>query len=83
MNYNGGFNMRTVFENEVIKVLRTGSDYDLIAVVENKTDKKIQIIFDNELNSLLIDANDWAELCLNNDGYAKLEELETERFTVV
>ena len=77
--------MKTVFENEVIKVSRTGRDYDFIAVVENKTDKKVQIVFDNELEfyNFSLGANDWVGLLANDDGYATLEELEAERFTVV
>lgn len=77
--------MKTVFENDVIKVSRTERDYDFIAVVENKTDKEIQIVFDNELEycNFSVDANDWVGLLANDDGYTSLEELEAERFTVV
>lgn len=77
--------MKTVFENDVIKVSRTGRDYDFIAVVENKTNKEIQIIFDNELEfcNFSVDSNDWVGLLANDDGYTSLEELEAERFTVV
>lgn len=77
--------MKTIFENELIKVSKTRSDYDFIAVVENNTDKDIQIIFDNELEfcNLSVDANDWVGILANKDGYTSLEELEAERFTVV
>lgn len=77
--------MKTVFENDVIKVLKTDRDYDFIAVVENKTDKEIQIIFDNELEfcNFSVDANDWVGILANDDGYTSLKELEAERFTVI
>lgn len=76
--------MRTVFENDLIKISRTDKDYDFIAVVENKTDKNIQIIFDDELEcyNFSVGANDWVGLLANEDSYLTLEELETERFTV-
>ena len=76
--------MKTVFENEVIKVSRTGRDYDFIAVVENKTDKKVKIIFNHDdVEDFSIGANDWVGLLADYDGYVSLEELETERFIVV
>ena len=76
--------MKTVFENEVIKVSRTGRDYDFIAVVENKTDKKVKIIFNHdEVEDVSIGASDWVGLLANYDGYTSLEELEVGRFIVV
>lgn len=77
--------MKTVFENNVIKISTTDRDYDFIAIVENKTDKEIQIIFDNELEfcNFSVDANDWVGLLANDDGYTSLKELEAERFTVI
>lgn len=77
--------MKTIFENDVIKVFRTDRDYDFIAIVENKTDKETQIIFDDEFEfyNFSINANDWVGLLANDDGYTSLEELEAERFTVV
>lgn len=77
--------MTIVFENDLIKVSRTGRDYDFIAVVENKTDKEVQIIFDNELEycNFSVDANDWVGILANDDGYTSLKELEAERFEVI
>lgn len=78
--------MKTVFENDVVKVSRTGRDYDFIAVIENKTGKEVQIIFDNdemESQNFFVSANDWVGLLANDEGYLSLEELEAERFTVV
>lgn len=76
--------MKIVFENEVIKVSRTGRDYDFIAVVENKTDKKVKIIFNHDdVDDFSIGANDWVGLLADYDGYASLKELEVGRFIVV
>ena len=77
--------MKTVFENERIKVSRTGRDYDFIAVVENKTDKEVKIIFNNDLEfcDFSIGANNYVGLLADADGYAFLEELEAKRFNVV
>ena len=35
--------MKTIFENEFIRVESTGQNYDFIATIENKTDKNIRI----------------------------------------
>ena len=78
--------MKTVFENEIIKVSKTGRDYDFIAVIENKRDKEIEIVFDDidlEYNGIIVNANDWVGLLADYEGYFKLEELEAERFTVI
>ena len=77
--------MTTVFDSDVIKVSRTGRDYDFIAVVENKTGKEVQIIFDDEFEyyNFLVGANDWVGLLANDAGYETLEELKAKRFTVV
>lgn len=77
--------METVFENDVIKVSRTGRDCDFIAVVENKTNKEIKIVFDNELEfcNFSVNSNDWIGLLANDDGHTSLEELVAERFKVV
>ena len=78
--------MKTVFENDVIKVLRTGRSYDFIAIIENKTDKEVNIIFDDEemkFYNFSVDGNSWVGLLANSDGYASLEELKAKRFRVV
>lgn len=78
--------MKTVFENEIIKVSQTESDYDFIAVVENKTDKEVKIMFNNdelEYYNFSVGANDWVGLLANHDGYVSLEGLVAKQFTVV
>lgn len=53
--------MKTIFENDIVKISETGRNYDFIAVVENKLDEEIQVIFDDEdlePETLTIDGND-------------------------
>lgn len=65
--------MKTIFENELIRVELTGRDYDFIATVENKTDKKIRIhykdmdIFDT-YDAIDIEPNDWVGLLADEEG---------------
>lgn len=61
--------MKTIFENEFIKVSETGRDYDFVAVIENKTDKPITMVMDKEIadENCIIDqfnipSNDWIGL---------------------
>ena len=75
--------MRVVFENELVKVIETENNYDFIAVVENKLDEEIQVIFDDEglePETLTIDGNDWCGILANNNGYFAVEELMNGRF---
>ena len=75
--------MRVVFENELVKVIETENNYDFIAVVENKLDEEIQVIFDDEgleSETLTIDGNDWCGILANNNGYFAVEELRNGRF---
>ena len=76
--------MKVIFENEVIKISKTDKNYDFIAVVENKTDKKAKIrFFDDEVENIIIEPNDWVGLLADEEGYLVLTELETERFDVI
>ena len=75
--------MRTVFENDLVKISRTGRDYDFVGTIENKTDKEIQITFDNEeIESFSIEPDEWVGILADDEGYSVLEEIEAERFTV-
>lgn len=76
--------MKTIFENEVVKVSRTDRDYDFIAVIENKTDKEVQItFFDDEIENIVVEPNDWVGLLANEADYLILDELKAERFDVI
>ena len=61
--------MKTIYENESIKVSETGRNYDFVAVIENKTDKDIIMQMDEEIAaenaiepSFEIKANDYVGL---------------------
>ena len=65
--------MKTIFENELICVELTGRDYDFIATVENKTDKKIRVHYkDMDLldtyDTIDVEPNDWVGLLADEEG---------------
>ena len=75
--------MKTIFENDIVKISETGRNYDFIAVVENKLDEEIQVIFDDEdlePETLTIDGNDWCGILANNNGYFAVDKLRNGRF---
>ena len=77
--------MKAIFENDIVKVSETGRDYDFVAVVENKIDRKIQLIFDVEglePETMTIDGNDWCGVVANYGGRLVVEELKSGRFLV-
>lgn len=72
-------------DDEKIRVQTTGHDYDFIATVENKTEKTILIVFDDEsdyLPEFRVKADDWAGLLANDEGYETLEALVNGRFHI-
>ena len=73
--------MKIIFENELIRVESTGKDYDFIATVENKTDKKIRIRykpmdFTVVYDTIDIEPNDWIGLLADKEGYDLVRTLE-------
>lgn len=78
--------MKTVMrDNKKIRVQTTGHDYGFIATVENKTEKTILIVFDDESDYLLefsVKANDWVGLLADDEGYETLEALANGRFHI-
>ena len=65
--------MKTIFENELIRVESTGRDYDFIATIENKTDKKIRVHYkDMDLldtyDTIDVEPNDWVGLLADEEG---------------
>lgn len=74
---------RVVYENELVKVIETGRNYDYIAVVENKHDNEIQVIFNDETfepETLTIAGDNWCGILADNNGCFLLEELKNGRF---
>ena len=73
--------MKTIFENEFIRVESTGKDYDFIATIENKTDKNIRLRynpmdFDVIYDTIDIEPNDWVGLLADKEGYDLVRKLE-------
>ena len=63
----------TIFENDFIKVSTTDRDYDFIAVIENKTNQKICVHYDepgynDNYDPILIAPNDWVGLLADEEG---------------
>lgn len=73
--------MKTIFENEFIRVESTGRDYDFIATIENKTDKNIRLRynpmdFDVIYDTIDIEPNDWVGLLADKEGYDLVRKFE-------
>ena len=73
--------MKTIFENELIRVESTGRDYDFIATVENKTDKKIRLRynpmdFDVIYDTIDIEPNDYVGLLADKEGHDLVQKFE-------
>ena len=80
--------MTTIFENDLIKVSATGHDYDFIAVVENKTNQKICVRYDepgynDNYDPILIAPNDWIGLLADEEGRDWLKAIENNQIYVV
>lgn len=75
--------MNIIFENESILIKSTGRKYDFIVIVENKTDKTIDIVFENdELETISISCLDWIGILANEDGWAMKEAFENNQFII-
>lgn len=73
--------MTTIFENDFIKVGTTDRDYDFIAVVENKTNQKICVHYDqpgynDSYDPILIQPNSWVGIEANDEGYDWIEAIK-------
>lgn len=78
----------TIFENDFIKVSTTGHDYDFIAVIENKTNQKICVHYDepgynDNYDPILIEPNDWVGLFANEEGRDWVKAIENNQIYVV
>lgn len=77
----------TIFENDFIKVSTTGNDYDFIAVVENKTNQKICLHYDepgynDNYDPILIAPNDWVGLLAGDEGYDWIEAIKSNQIYI-
>ena len=80
--------MTTIFENDLIKVSTTGRDYDFIAVIENKTNQKICVHYDepdynDNYDPILIEPNDWVGIEANDEGYDWIEAIKQNQIYIV
>lgn len=62
---------KKVYENDYILVSETGRNYDFVAVIENKTDKKITLDF-MDLKNITLDKQGWCGLT-NIEYYCTME----------
>lgn len=78
--------MKTVFENALIRVKTTGRDYDFIAVVENKTEHKLDFLpkddLEEDFERFSIEPNDWIGLLADSDGRDTLDAILYGRFVL-
>lgn len=79
--------MTTIFENDFIKVSTTGHDYDFIAVIENKTNQKIYLHYDepgynDNYDPILIEPNDWIGLLANDEDRDWVKAIENNQIYV-
>ena len=79
--------MKTIFENEFIRVKSTGRDYDFVATVENKTDKNIRVHYkDMDLldiyDTIDVEPNDWVGLLADEEGYDLVQKFELGQIEV-
>lgn len=72
-----------IFENDKIKIMATGHDYDFIATVSNLTNYPIVITFSgDDFEQIKIAPSDCLGILADDDGRAMLEELESGLFEV-
>ena len=79
--------MKTIFENELIRIESTERDYDFIATVENKTDKKIRVHYkDMDLldtyDAIDVEPNDWVGLLADEEGRGWVRTFECGQIEV-
>lgn len=73
--------MKTIFENEFIRVESTGQNYNFIATIENKTDKNIRVSykpmdFTVVYDTIDIEPNDWVGLLADKEGSGLVRKFE-------
>lgn len=79
--------MTTIFENDFIKVSTTDRDYDFIAVIENKTNQKICVHYDepgynDNYDPILIQPNSWVGLLADDEGYDWIEAIKSNQIYI-
>lgn len=77
----------TIFENDFIKVSTTDRDYDFIAVIENKTNQKICVHYDepgynDNYDPILIQPNSWVGLLADDEGCDWIEAIKSNQIYI-
>lgn len=80
--------MTTIFENDFIKVNTTIRDSDFIAVIENKTNNKICVHYDepgynDNYDPILIQPNSWVGVKNNDEGRDWIKAINKDQIYVV
>ena len=79
--------MEKIFENDFIKVNTTANDSDFIAVIENKTNQKICVHYDepgynDHYDPILIQPNSWVGVENNDEGRDWIKAIENDQIYV-
>lgn len=79
---------KIIFENDFIKVNTTVSDSDFIAVIENKTNNKICVHYDepgynDNYDPILIRSNSWVGVENNDEGRDWIKAIENDQIYVI
>ncbi len=78
----------TIFENDFIKVNTTVKDSDFIAVIENKTNNKICVHYDepgynDNYDPILIQPNSWVGIENNDEGRDWIKAIKKDQIYIV
>lgn len=78
---------KIIFENDFIKVNTTIKDSDFIAVIENKTNNKICVHYDepgynDHYDPILIQPNSWVGVENNDEGRDWIEAIENDQIYI-
>ena len=79
--------MEKIFENDFIKVNTTVKDSDFIAVIENKTNQKICVHYDepgynDNYDPILLQPNSWVGVENNDEGRDWIKAIENNQISV-
>ena len=75
--------MEALIKNDNFEVSITGRNYDFIAIIENNSDEKLKIVFDNDEDYYLeIKPNDWLGLLADDEGYSMLNCFKYNNYEV-
>ena len=75
--------MEKLIKSDNFEVSITGRNYDFIAVIENNSDEKLKIVFDNDEDYYLeIEPNDWLGLLADDEGYSMLNYFKNNNYEV-